>query len=80
MWQTISPELLPQLAGDRIFLVQAGDEAAQAATATLIEGPIWQNLPAVQNGKVYYVDARWALNDPLTLDWLLDEVAALLVQ
>ena len=80
LWQTISPELLPQLAGDRIFLVQAGDEAAQAATATLIEGPIWQNLPAVQNGKVYYVDARWALNDPLTLDWLLDEVAALLVQ
>lgn len=80
LWQTISPELLPQLAADRIFLVQAGDEAAQAATATLIEGPIWQNLPAVQNGKVYYVDARWALNDPLTLDWLLDEVAALLAQ
>lgn len=79
LWQTLSIELLPAYAGDRIFLVQTTDEDAQKATESLINGPIWQSLPAVQNGKVYYVDGRWALNDPLTLDWLLDEMAAVLL-
>ncbi len=78
LWQTISLELLPNYVGDRIFLVQTTDEDAQKATEALINGPIWQSLPAVQNGKVYAVDGRWALNDPLTLAWLLDEMAAVL--
>lgn len=79
LWQTLSVELLPDYVGDRIFLVLANGEDTEKATAALIEGPIWQSLPAVQNGKVYYVATRWALNDPLTLDWLLDEVAAVLM-
>ena len=80
LWQTLSIELLPDYAGDRIFLVQTTDEDAQKATEALINGPIWQSLPAVQNGKVYYVEGRWALNDPLTLDWLLDEMATVLAK
>lgn len=80
LWQTISLELLPNYAGDRIFLVQTTDEDAQKATEALINDPIWQSLPAVQNGKVYYVEGRWALNDPLTLDWLLDEMASVLAK
>lgn len=80
LWQTISVELLPDYVGDRIFLVQTTDEDAQTAAAALIDGPIWQSLPAVQNGKVYHVEGRWALNDPLTLDWLLDEMAAVLAK
>ena len=80
LWQTISVELLPDYAGDRIFLVQTNDADAQKATEALLNGAIWQSLPAVQNGKVYLVSARWALNDPLTLDWLLDEMAAVLAK
>ncbi len=80
LWQAISLELLPQYVGDRIFLVQAADENAQKATQALLAEPIWQSLPAVQNDKLYLVDGRWALNDPLTLDWLLDEMATLLTK
>lgn len=80
LWQTLSIELLPDYAGDRIFLVLASGEDVEKATVVLIDGPIWQSLPAVQNGKVYYVAGRWALNDPLTLDWLLDEMAAVLAK
>lgn len=79
LWQNISIEVLPDYAGDRIFLVQGSDEDAQQASNDLVNGPIWQSLPAVQNGNVYYVTTRWALNDPLTLDWLLDEMATVLI-
>lgn len=58
----------------------ASSEDAGNVTVMLIDGPIWQNLPAVQTGKVYYVESRWALNDPLTLDWLLDEMTAVLAE
>ena len=34
----------------------------------------WKGIPAVKNGKAYVVESRWAFNDPLTLDWLLDEM------
>jgi iron complex transport system substrate-binding protein len=54
--------------------------AARQATNPLVNAPIWQSLPAVQNGKVYLVGTRWGLNDPLTLDWLLDEMAAVLAK
>lgn len=78
LWQTISLELLPQYAGDRIFLAQANDEDSKTHTEKMINNPLWKSLPAVQNNKVYYVDSRWGLNDPLTLDWLLDEMAKVL--
>lgn len=79
LWKAVSIELLPQYVGDRIFLVQVDNEDAQAATEALIDNPLWQSLPAVQNGNVYYVSGRWAFNDPLTLDWLIDEMAAVLI-
>jgi iron complex transport system substrate-binding protein len=80
LWQSLSIELLPDYTGDRIFLVVGSDEVAQQAATALINGPIWQSIPAVQNGKVYLVNERWGLNDPLTLDWLLDEMAAVLTE
>lgn len=79
LWKSLSVELLPEYAGDRIFLIGVNDEDAKAATQSLVDGPIWQSLPAVQNGKVYYVDGRWAFNDPLTLNWLVDEMASTLL-
>jgi len=80
LWQAISLELLPGYAGDRIFLVQGDDEDSKAANEKLLNDPIWKSLPAVQNNKVYYVGDRWGLNDPLTLAWLLDEMAKVLLE
>ncbi len=79
LWATISLEKLPDYAGDRLFLIaQNGTEEGKKAAEELLQGPIWKSLPAVQNDKAYVVEDRWAMNDPLTLDWLLDEMAALL--
>ncbi|WP_139994777.1 ABC transporter substrate-binding protein [Paenibacillus paridis] len=81
LWETISLESLPEFTGDRIFLVTKDDsEEAKQAVEEIINGPIWSKIPAVQNGQAYVVDKRWSLNDPLTLDYLLDEMTSLLIK
>ncbi|MFD0670598.1 ABC transporter substrate-binding protein [Cohnella sp. GCM10027633] len=81
LWKEISLELLTEYAGDRIFLVTPGeDEAGKKALEEVVNGAVWKSLPAVKNGKAYLVTGRWAMNDPLTLDWLLDEMPALLTK
>lgn len=79
LWKVISMETLPDYAGDRLFLISSDDtEESKKAIEEMVNGPVWQTLPAVKNGKAYIVDKRWSMNDPLTLDWLLDEMSALL--
>ncbi|WP_080832300.1 ABC transporter substrate-binding protein [Cohnella massiliensis] len=79
LWAAIPLETLPDYVGDRVFLVyQSNTDEAKKATEELIQGPVWKNLPAVKEGRAYVVESRWAMNDPLTLDWLLDEMVALL--
>ncbi len=75
LWETISLETLPDYAGDRIFLVIPDDsDDTKKMVEEVLNGPIWKGLPAVKNGKAYVVESRWAFNDPLTLNWLLDEM------
>ncbi|MBO0603138.1 ABC transporter substrate-binding protein [Sporosarcina sp. E16_3] len=75
LWEMISLEVLPEFAGDRIFLIASDDsEESKQMIEEVINGPIWKGIPAVRNGKAYVVESRWAFNDPLTLDWLLDEM------
>ncbi|WP_025844412.1 ABC transporter substrate-binding protein [Brevibacillus agri] len=79
LWKNISMETLPDYAGDWIFLVSSDDtEESKKAVEELLKSPVWKSLPAVKNGKAYVVDKRWGMNDPLTLDWLLDEMARIL--
>ncbi len=81
LWKAISLETFPEYAGDRIFLVsESGDEAAKKELEEVKNGTIWKNIPAVKNGKAYIVGDRWAFNDPLTLDWLLDEMTDVLLK
>ncbi|MNI54032.1 Iron(3+)-hydroxamate-binding protein FhuD precursor [compost metagenome] len=81
LWTEISLEVLPEYAGDYIFLVKASeDEEALKQTEELQNSAVWKNIPAVKNGHVYVVSSRWALNDPLTLDWLLDQMPAALMK
>lgn len=81
LWQTISAETLPDYAGDRVFIVvnEANPDIKKAADE-LLASPVWKNLPAVKNGKAYVVGTKWAFYDPLTLDWLLEEMPKLLMK
>ncbi|SDC27649.1 iron complex transport system substrate-binding protein [Paenibacillus sp. UNCCL117] len=81
LWKEISLEVLPQYAGDYIFIVTAAkDGKAVTEMDELLSSPIWKSLPAVKNGKAHVVGTRWGLNDPLTLEWLLDEMSKALKQ
>lgn len=76
LWKEISIEKLPDYAGDRILLVQS--EGSEDTLQALKDSPVWSTLPAVKSGHAYVVPSRWGLNDPLTLDWQLDEATKLL--
>nr|WP_246427728.1 ABC transporter substrate-binding protein [Paenibacillus phyllosphaerae] len=79
LWEAISMESLADYAGDRIFLVAPDDtEESKKLIEEMVGGSVWKSLPAVKNNKAYVVSSRWAFNDPLTLDWLIDEMAATL--
>ncbi|GAA3404073.1 ABC transporter substrate-binding protein [Paenibacillus hodogayensis] len=81
LWQTISEETLADYAGDRIFIVvnDANPDVKKAADE-LLNSPVWKNLPAVKDGKAYVVGNKWSFYDPITLDWLLDEMPKLLMK
>ncbi|WP_128103027.1 ABC transporter substrate-binding protein [Paenibacillus sp. DCT19] len=71
-WAKLSLELLPQYAGDYIFISGwTGDEKA----SSIFEGNIWDNLPAVQNNHVYVEDSRgFVFSDPISLEAQLEFV------
>ncbi|GAA2240879.1 iron-siderophore ABC transporter substrate-binding protein [Herbiconiux moechotypicola] len=70
----ISLELLPEATGDYVF-VYSTDEGVLENVQTL---PIWQEVPAVQNGTVFDVDFEaWMRGQGyLALNEVLDEIAA----
>lgn len=67
-YHAISLEVLPEYAGDyMIFSRSAG------ADDEYLESEIYQNIPAVKNGRVFEVDQRsFYFNDALTLEYQLD--------
>jgi iron complex transport system substrate-binding protein len=69
-----SLELLPEAIGDTVF-VYSTDEGVLENVKTL---PVWQLLPAVQNGRVYDVDFEaWMRGQGyLALGAVVDEIAA----
>lgn len=51
-----SGELLSQAVGDIVFIMQIDGEAEEL----LADNPLWQQLPAVREGRAFFVDqARW---------------------
>lgn len=69
---TISPEVIPYLDADRIFLM-AEDERR---TSRIEETRIWQSLPAVQAGRVHKVNIAWwnQSTGPISASRVLDDV------
>lgn len=70
----ISTELLPEYAGDRIFILTPVDDEAKQSTKEMMESPIWKNLPAVKNGHVYTFDIEKSDSDASTREWLLSQL------
>ncbi|WP_270172796.1 AraC family transcriptional regulator [Paenibacillus sp. SYP-B4298] len=65
-WAKLSLELLPEYAGDYIFISGwTGDDHA----SEVFEGTIWEKLPAVQNHRVYRENSRgFVFSDPISLE------------
>lgn len=74
----ISPELLDEYAGDRIFILNAVAEEAQESTEDLLKTAIWKKLPAVQADHVYRIDILKASSDAYTLEALLNVIPELI--
>jgi len=74
----ISTELLPEYAGDRIFILTPVDDEAKQSTKEMMESPIWKKLPAVKNGHVYTIDIEKSDSDASTREWLLSQLPTML--
>ncbi|WP_313894066.1 ABC transporter substrate-binding protein [Psychrobacillus sp.] len=77
-FEEISLELLPEFAGDRIFILTPETDEAKQSTEDMINSPVWNGLPAVKDGKVYTLDLLKTSSDASTRDWLLDEIPTIL--
>lgn len=70
----LSEEVLPEYAGDHLFVLVQGNDESQAEADRLLQSPLWATLPAVQQGRVYTASAEWNTDNLLALDQLLDEL------
>ncbi|WP_138754212.1 helix-turn-helix domain-containing protein [Paenibacillus sinopodophylli] len=73
-WKQILLEELPDYAGDRIFLALADTGIDAEQGRAIVRHPIWNSLPAVQNGRGHVVDMSWGNYNPITLEKHLDEM------
>lgn len=65
-WAKLSLELLPQYAGDYIFI---SGWTSEENVAPIFEGKVWENLPAVKNNRVYRENSRgFVFSDPISLE------------
>lgn len=66
-YYALSPEVLPEYAGDYIVLSSNGADNSFKETET------YKNIPAVKNNRVFEANAaEFYFNDPVTLDYQLD--------
>ncbi|WP_241154365.1 iron-hydroxamate ABC transporter substrate-binding protein [Staphylospora marina] len=63
-WKAISAEMIPQYAGDYIFVGKSAD-----TNNAFMETNVWKNLPAVKNNRVIEFDSKsFYFNDPISLE------------
>jgi iron complex transport system substrate-binding protein len=76
----LSPELIPEIGGDVIFVMSYGPED-ETTRATITSNPLWQTLSAVQEGRVYEVsDGLWMLGIGYTAaNGVIDDLERFLV-
>lgn len=79
-FELISVERLPEIAGDRIFILNTSSEEAEKSTQELLKSRIWRDLPAVKNGSVYFIDIEKSSSDATTREWLLQKIPEILTK
>nr|WP_228037822.1 iron-siderophore ABC transporter substrate-binding protein [Nodosilinea sp. LEGE 06152] len=76
----LSEERLMDIDGDVLFVATDGSEAAETM-AKLKQNPLWQQLRAVQNDRVYSVNyPTWRGGNPLAADGVIDDLFTYLVE
>jgi iron complex transport system substrate-binding protein len=70
----ISEELLPEYAGDHLFVLVLDNSESQAESERLQQSPMWKTLPAVKAGHIYTASADWNTDNLLALEQLLEEL------
>ncbi|MBD0337431.1 MAG: iron-siderophore ABC transporter substrate-binding protein, partial [Cyanobacteria bacterium Co-bin13] len=81
---SISRELFSQADGDVIFLwigenTAEGAESAQQRLQALQQDPLWQQLKAVQQGRVYEVPGYWIGSGPIAANRIVDDLFKYLI-
>ncbi|WP_286924468.1 MULTISPECIES: ABC transporter substrate-binding protein [Lysinibacillus] len=66
----VSEEVLPEFAGDHLFVIVQEDSESEAEADRLLQSPIWGTLPAVKKGNVYVVPNEWNTDNLLALEQL----------
>ena len=76
-----SKEAIPEMGGDRVFVTTYGSED-ESTKQEITSDPLWQQLEAVQEGRVYEVsDDLWMLGIGYTAaDGVVDDLARYLVE
>jgi iron complex transport system substrate-binding protein len=69
----LSEEILMEYDTDRIFVI-INDEDSRGTFEELAQGPVWRNLQAVKNNRVYLLNQRLSIADASTLDWAIEEL------
>lgn len=70
----LSEELMPDYAGDHLFVLTLDNDESRAESERLLQSTLWKTLPAVQQGHVYTASAEWNTDNLLALEQLLDEL------
>jgi iron complex transport system substrate-binding protein len=77
----ISLEKLPEYAADHMFIIVRGQGDDQAAFKEIENSAIWNSLPAVRNGNLYFIDTDTYYGvDILTIRETMKEAADMLAK
>lgn len=77
----VSFEFIPQMDGDVIFVISFMDEDSLDLVSQLKNQPLWSQLEAVKQGKVYPVDAEhWYGWDIVRVNLILDDLFKYLLE
>jgi len=74
----LSTEVLPQFAGDRIFVLTPESADADKEMQDLMQTEVWKSLPAVKSGKVYTFNILEAYSDALSREWIVEQLPKVL--
>ncbi len=71
---TISEELLPEFAGDHLFVISQETDESKTEADKMLRSSIWETLPAVQKGNVYTISDEWNTDNLLALEKVFEKL------